>query len=105
MVMLLQGPDTIPPEAIGIINSFFTTVAVIALGIPLIRAITKRWARPELPPPTTSPDVIARLERIEQAVETVAIEVERIAESQRFTAKLMAGQQQRVVPPSSSSTS
>lgn len=105
MAILLQGPESIPPEVIGIINSFFTTVAVIALGIPLIRAITKRWTRAPLPPSTTSPDVIARLERIEQAVETVAIEVERISESQRFTAKLMAGQQQRVVPPSSSSAS
>ena len=35
----------------------------------------------------------ARLERIEQAVEAVAIEVERIAEAQRFSAKLMAEQQ------------
>ena len=40
----------------------------------------------------TSPDVTARLERIEQAVEAVAIEVERIAEAQRFSAKLMAEQ-------------
>ncbi len=104
MVMLLQGPEAIPHEVIGIVNSFFTTVAVIALGIPLIRAITNRWARPPLPPAATSPDVIARLDRIEQAIETVAIEVERIAESQRFTAKLMAGQQQRVGPPSSSAS-
>lgn len=102
MVMLLQGPPDIPPEVVGIINSFFMTVAVIALGIPIVRAITNRWARAPLPPPSTSPDVIARLERIEQAIDTVAIEVERIAESQRFTAKLMAGQQQGVIPPSSS---
>ena len=101
MVMLLQGPPDIPPEVIGIINSFFMTVAVIALGIPLIRAITHRWTRAPLPPPSTAPDVIARLERIEQAIETVAIEVERIAESQRYTAKLMAGQPQRVGPPAS----
>jgi hypothetical protein len=103
MAILLQVPDAIPPDVVGIINSFFMTVAVIALGVPIVRAFTKRLTRPELPPPATSPDVIARLERIEQAVDTVAIEVERIAESQRFTAKLMAGQQQRVAPPSSSS--
>ena len=34
------------------------------------------------------------LERIEQAVEAVAIEVERIAESQRFSTKLMAEQRE-----------
>jgi hypothetical protein len=34
-------------------------------------------------------DLVTRLERIEQAIEAVATEVERIAEGQRFTTKLM----------------
>lgn len=95
--MPLQGPlppgDMIPPGAIEIVQSFFITVAVIALGIPIIRAITRRWERGSTSlPPASSPDVIARLERIEQAVEAVAVEVERIAEAQRFSAKLLAEQ-------------
>ena len=32
----------------------------------------------------------ARLDRIEQAVEAIAVEVERISEGQRFTTKLLA---------------
>lgn len=40
-----------------------------------------------------------RLERIERAVESVAIEVERIGESQRFTSRLLA-EQQPAAPPS-----
>lgn len=98
MVFLLQGPPSIPPEALPIVNSFFTTVAIIALGIPVIRAITKRWERGPLPPQDASPDVIARLERIEQAVDAVSIEVERIAEAQRFSAKLAAEQAQHKLP-------
>jgi hypothetical protein len=95
MPLLLLGQ--IPPEVIQITTGFFTMVTVISLGIPLIRAVTRRWDRgPQLPPPA-SPDVTARLERIEQAVEAVAIEVERIAEAQRFSAKLMA-EQQRSLP-------
>lgn len=94
--MPLQGPippgDMIPPGAIEIVQSFFITVAVIALGIPIIRAITRRWERGSTQLPAASPDVIARLERIEQAVEAVAVEVERIAEAQRFSAKLLAEQ-------------
>lgn len=35
-------------------------------------------------------DLSARLDRIENAVETTALEVERIAESNRFLAKLLA---------------
>lgn len=95
----MQGPDYIPPQAIEIVKIFFTTVVVIALGIPIIRAFTKRWERGPQLPPTASPDVTARLQRIEQAVEAVAIEVERIAEAQRFAAKLMA-EQQRELPRS-----
>lgn len=99
MSMILQGPDQIPPQVIPIVQSFFTTVAIIALGIPIIRAIARRWER-HTPPPALPADLTARLERIEQAVEAVAIEVERISEGQRFTAKLMADMQQRVLPPS-----
>lgn len=95
-MIILQGPlppgDVIPPGAIEIVQSFFMTVAVIALGIPIIRAITRRWERGSSLPPASSPDVVARLERIEQAVEAVAVEVERIAEAQRFSAKLLAEQ-------------
>jgi hypothetical protein len=88
----------IPPEAIEISLGFFAMITAIALGIPMIRALGKRWERRELPPPQTPPDVKARLERIEHAVEAVAIEVERIAEAQRFAAKLMAEQPKRGLP-------
>ena len=35
-------------------------------------------------------EIVSRLERIEQTVETTAIEVERLAESSRFVTKLLA---------------
>jgi hypothetical protein len=37
-----------------------------------------------------SDDVTNRLDRIEQAVESTAVEVERVAEASRFVAKLLA---------------
>lgn len=83
-----------PHEVVTIVQSFFITVAVIALGIPLIRAFTRRFVdRPPVMPPISA-DVHDRLERIEQAVDTVAIEVERISESQRYLTKLMAESRQ-----------
>lgn len=40
----------------------------------------------------TSPhELTQRLERIEQAIDTVAVEVERLGEGQRFTVKLLRG--------------
>jgi hypothetical protein len=40
--------------------------------------------------PALPPDVTARLERMEQAIDSIAIEVERISEGQRFTTKLLS---------------
>jgi hypothetical protein len=97
------GPDDIPPGVLEIVKIFFTTVIVISLGIPVIRALVRRFERGPLLPPQQAPDTTARLERIEQAIEAVAIEVERIAEAQRFSAKLMA-EQQRNLPRSSTSS-
>jgi hypothetical protein len=43
------------------------------------------------PAPTAIPaDVSARLERMESAIDTIAIEIERISEGQRFTTKLLS---------------
>ena len=81
----------VPPGAVTISIAFFVMLAFIAVGLPLARAWARRMdrnsagARP-LPFPS---DVTDRLERIEHAVESVAIEVERISEGQRFTTKLL----------------
>lgn len=80
----------IPHEVVTIVQSFFVTVAVIALGIPIIRALTRRFVDRPPAAPAIAADVHDRLERIEQAVDTVAIEVERISESQRYLTRLMA---------------
>jgi hypothetical protein len=76
----------IPGELIPIV--MFICVAVTAIGVPLARAWGKRLERG--PGPSVSPDVQARLERMEQAIDSIAIEVERISEGQRFTTKLLA---------------
>jgi hypothetical protein len=44
------------------------------------------------------PDVGARLERMEQALDSIAIEVERISEGQRFTTKLLAERNTAAAP-------
>ncbi len=96
---LLQGPSDIPPGAIEVSEAFFATIAIIALGIPIIRAITKRLERgSQAALQQPSPEVLSRLERIEQGVDAIAVEVERIAEAQRFSAKLMADQKKPALP-------
>src|SRR5918999_1501112 len=74
-----------------------TMIVMLAVGVPLVRALTRRWERQPLQP-SVPPEVAARLERIEQAVDAVAIEVERISEGQRFTTKLLSERASEAVP-------
>jgi len=76
-------------EDIIAIVGFFTTAIIISIGIPLVRGLVRRWdrrdARPAIPADTT-----ARLERIEQAVDAMSIEIERVAEGQRFVTRMLS---------------
>ncbi len=63
-------------------------IVTLALGVPFVRALARRWERDSVQA-SVPPDVVARLERIEQAVDAVAVEVERISEGQRFTTRLL----------------
>jgi hypothetical protein len=67
---------------------FVTTAGATISSIA--RAYIRRLELKSQPRPTTSLADEERLERIERAVEAVAIEVERISEGQRFTTRLLA---------------
>jgi hypothetical protein len=84
-------------EDIVVPLAFFATIIVMSIVIPIVRATVRRWDRQSLPPQIPA-ETTQRLERIEQAVDAIAIEVERIAESQRFVAKLMAERPAERVP-------
>lgn len=58
------------------------------LALAIARNIWKRGARPVAAP--RNDDTTQRLERIEQAMDAIAIEVERVSEGQRFVTRLMA---------------
>ncbi|MEP6549853.1 MAG: hypothetical protein ABJB95_01650 [Gemmatimonadales bacterium] len=62
---------------------------VLAIGIPLVRAFSRKMDS-ESRNPRLPIEVTDRLERMERAIDSVAIEVERISEGQRFTTKLLS---------------
>lgn len=64
------------------------TLAII-LGVPLVWAHIRRMSRQDQPR-TIDPQADERLERIEQAIDAMALEVERIAEGQRFVTRLLS---------------
>ena len=91
-----MGEDVLVP--IG----FFTMVTVVAIGVPLVRGMVKRWERNDAGPKIPS-DVNARLERMEQSIDAIAVEVERISEGQRFTTKLLSEREGHALPANSRS--
>ena len=76
-----------PAEAVV---ALFGTIAVCATPLTgLYIWVHRPAARTKAPPRMDSP-VEERLERIEQAIDAMAVEVERISEGQRFTTKLLS---------------
>ncbi|HYS70173.1 MAG TPA: hypothetical protein VEM14_08030 [Gemmatimonadaceae bacterium] len=67
----------------------FATAIIMGIGIPLVRAYARKLDS-ESKNPRIPTEVSTRLERMEQMIEAVAIEVERISEGQRFTTKLLS---------------
>jgi multidrug efflux pump subunit AcrA (membrane-fusion protein) len=85
-----EHEPTIPPQVVDIVGMLtFGTAAVLILR-PLMRAFANRFERRGAPPTALPAEVTAHMERLEQAIEAVAIEVERISEGQRYTTKLLA---------------
>jgi hypothetical protein len=62
----------------------FTLVVLMPLSIAWARAIFRRASRQAEQP---SRELMARLDRMEEGIDTIALEVERISEGQRFVTK------------------
>jgi hypothetical protein len=83
----------IPAGAVVMTLALFATIVLLALGVPLARAFLRRanrQAAPAVPDAATQ----AQLRDIGLAVEAIAIEVERIGESQRNLDRLYSGVRQ-----------
>jgi len=95
-----------PPDPNLIVHEVFSWVVpgliTLILGFPFVRLITK-WLEPRPVPPRELSAINGRLERIEAAVDAIALEVERISESQRFTARLQSEQPSPRLPGPSGS--
>jgi len=83
--------NTIPQQAVDISIGFFLTVALIIIGLPLARAFARRMDR-RGGTAQVSNEVSSQLAHLNQAVDAIALEVERISEGQRFTTRLLSEQ-------------
>jgi len=68
---------------------FFLTFIAFMVGIGAVTKVIITWIKRPRPQAALPSDLAERLERIERAVESTAIEVERIGEGQRFLTRAL----------------
>lgn len=81
-----------PPRQVNSVNFepiliVFTIFVLCPVAIAWARSIWKRGSQPLALPDR---DTAVRLERMEQAMDAIAIEIERVSEGQRFVTRLLA---------------
>ena len=81
-----QFPFVNPGQITGI-SIVFIIFVLGPLAMSAAKVMWRRAARPVIPPGWF--DASQRLERLEHAVDTIAIEMERVSEGQRFITKIM----------------
>ena len=91
---VISVPPPMPPQTVfGREHVEMAGIGLFALLIPIVLAYTRRiWQRGGREQPVNLAES-DRLQRMEQAIESIALEVERIGEGQRFTTKLLADRQ------------
>lgn len=83
--------NVIPPQAVDISIAFFLTIAAIIIGLPLARAFARRMDRRSTGAQIPG-EISTQLAQLNQSVDAIALEVERISEGQRFTTRLLSEQ-------------
>jgi hypothetical protein len=76
-----------PPEAAFVLGGAFIVCAILPISIAYARRI---WRRSAATVAAFPQEMMDRLTRLDQAVDAIAVEVERIGEGQRFMTRVLA---------------
>ena len=80
-------------QILELIFQFAGLIVVVGCGTGIIITYLKRRSKQPLPAPeivARLDEIVDRLGRLENAIDSTAVEVERISEAQRFTARVLA---------------
>lgn len=87
---VVQVSPDIPPEVVPIVAIVFGSLALMVIVTPIVRGIIRMIERRQEKSLVHGPAVAQQLAQLQQSVDTLAIEVERISESQRFQARILS---------------
>jgi hypothetical protein len=76
-----------PPEEVYIMGGLFMVTVLLPLSVALAIRLLRRKSAAIMALPQ---ELVDRFTRLDQAVDAMAVEVERIGESQRFVTRLMS---------------
>lgn len=76
-----------PPEEVFVLSGMFIVVVLFPLTIAYARRV---WRRGAVAVSALPHELMDRLTRLDQAVDSIAVEVERIGEGQRFVTRVLA---------------
>ena len=87
---IVDPPPTVrrgPPDEAFVLSAIFMFVAILPLSVAFARRV---WRRGNEPRPSNPHITDERFSQLDQAVEAIALEVERIGEGQRFITRVLS---------------
>jgi hypothetical protein len=80
----------VPPRAQHLAEEFLAAIVVVVLVGPILRAVIRRFERKaEMRPAPLPPNFEPTLRQLQDTMDAMSIEIERISEGQRFMAKVI----------------
>lgn len=89
-VELPRPPREGPPEEFFVLSGIFIVAVLMPLSIAMARRIWRRGAAAAVAASALPRELFDRFTRLEQAVDAVAVEMERVGEGQRFVTSVLA---------------
>lgn len=85
------NPDNmIPNEVVPIVGMSLAMVVTIFIGWPIARAIARRMDSRALAGTVQAKDLQPQIRQLQESIDAMAIELERLGEAQRYQSKLLA---------------
>jgi hypothetical protein len=85
--------NAVPQGAVDISVAFFVSMAAIFILGPLARALARRMDVENQRKVAGGSELAPQIEQLQQSVDAMSIELERITEAQRFQSKLLVGRE------------
>lgn len=90
--------NAVPQGAVDISIAFFVSIAAIIILTPLARALARRMDAENQRRMSGGSAIAPQIEQLQQSVDAMSIELERITEAQRFQSQLLAGKAKEPEP-------